>query len=95
MLYVVQASDQHKLVTLNTEKMKMNKKLAQLVLSAQRDITANGLDYSYTAQIVSILITEYWDKRPAAPEMHELVAAWKLDGDYQSAVALASWLLAQ
>ena len=73
----------------------MNKKLAQMVLAAQRDIAANKLDYSYTAQIVAILIIEYWGRTPRAPEMHDLVAAWKLDGDYQSAVALASWLLAQ
>ena len=73
----------------------MNKKLAQLVLAAQRDITGNGLEHSYTLETVAMLIVEYWHRTPRADEMHELVAGWRLEHDYASAVALASWLLAQ
>ena len=73
----------------------MNKKLAQMVLAAQRDITANGLDHSYTMEIVSLLIVEYWGRTPRADEMHDLVSGWRSCLDYIAAVALASWLLAQ
>ncbi len=73
----------------------MNKKLAQLVLAAQRDIVANNLDHSYTMEIVTILIIEYWGRTPRADEMHDLVADWRSCRDYIAAVALASWLLAQ
>ena len=73
----------------------MNKKLAQMVLAAQRDITANGLEHSYTMEIVAILIVEYWGRTPRADEMHDLVSGWRSCRDYIAAVALASWLLAQ
>lgn len=73
----------------------MNKKLAQLVLAAQRDIATTGEKYSYSMETVAMLIVEYWHRTPRADEMHELVAGWRLEQDFASAVALASWLLAQ
>ena len=73
----------------------MNKKLAQMVLAAQRDITANGLEHSYSMEIVAILIVEHWGRTSRADEMHALVSDWRSCRDYIAAVALASWLLAQ
>lgn len=73
----------------------MNKKLAQMVLAAQHDITANGLGYSYTLETVALLVVECWHRTPRADEMHELVAEWRACRDYKAAASLASWLLAQ
>ena len=73
----------------------MNKKLAQLVLAAQRDIATTGSAHSFTVETVAALVVEYWHYTPRGEEMHDLVAAWRLEHDYQSAIALAAWLLAQ
>ena len=73
----------------------MNKKLAQMVLAVQRDMTEIGIEYSYAKETVYMLIIEYWHRTPRADEMHDLVAEWRAKSDYASAVALASWLLAQ
>lgn len=73
----------------------MEKKLAQMVLAAQRDIATTGNTYNYTMETVAMLIIEYWHRTPRAGEMHELVAGWRLEQDFASAVALTAWLLAQ
>ena len=73
----------------------MNKKLAQMVLAAQRDIATTGEKYSYSMETVAMLIIEYWHSTPRSAEMHDMVAGWRAKSDYASAVALASWLLAQ
>ena len=73
----------------------MNKKLARLVLATQRDFIASGLEYSYAIETVSMLIVEYWNYTPRADDMHDLVADWGIERDYNTAMALASWLLEQ
>ena len=73
----------------------MNKKLAQMVLAAQRDIATTGNTYSFTVETVAMLILEYYHRTMYAEEAHDLVASWRLEHDFASAVALAAWLLAQ
>ena len=71
----------------------MNKKLAQLVLAVQSAKTQAGNDdYNYAVESVVMSILE---RQPITGELNDLVTAWRLNCDYDSAIALASWLLAQ
>ena len=71
----------------------MNKKLARMVLAlAGESLAGNAL---IAQETVAMMIVEEWHYTPRSSEMHDMVAEWRNKGDYPSAVALASWLLAQ
>ena len=71
----------------------MHKKLARMVLAlAGENITGNAL---IAQETVAMLIVEEWRYKDMAEDLYDLVSDGGIAKDYKSAVALASWLLAQ